>query len=40
MLDDQGEQLERVEGNLDQINTDMKEAGTNNFSRRFTYSNK
>lgn len=26
MLDDQGEQLERVEGNLDQINTDMKEA--------------
>ncbi|KAE9549623.1 hypothetical protein FO519_007164 [Halicephalobus sp. NKZ332] len=26
MLDDQGEQLERVEGNLDTINTDMKEA--------------
>uniref|UniRef100_A0A914E003 Synaptosomal-associated protein n=1 Tax=Acrobeloides nanus TaxID=290746 RepID=A0A914E003_9BILA len=26
MLDDQGEQLERVEGNLDQINADMKEA--------------
>uniref|UniRef100_A0A915DT88 Synaptosomal-associated protein n=1 Tax=Ditylenchus dipsaci TaxID=166011 RepID=A0A915DT88_9BILA len=26
MLDDQGEQLERVEGNLDTINQDMKEA--------------
>ncbi|KAH7730520.1 Protein RIC-4 a [Aphelenchoides avenae] len=26
MLDDQGEQLERVEGNLDTINTDMREA--------------
>jgi len=26
MLDDQGEQLERIEGNLDTINKDMKEA--------------
>lgn len=26
MLDDQGEQLERIESNLDQINTDMREA--------------
>lgn len=33
MLDEQGEQLNRIEGGMDQINKDAREAGGEDFNR-------